>query len=287
MKNFIILLLLTGSGAAYAQIRAFDNSKAIMPWIYNPAMNFTKDFQAYVGYDGRGNSSFMPQSIVAGFRMPTHHGRRDRHKGPPTMIGVQLMTTSQDIVKSSTLSANFAHQIPFSADVHLAIGMGAGIFNMKYSRDKLVYIDQPDPLLGNGENLFNVHLNAGACLLVKDYLVVSLAAPDLMKDHATNFKEIIFRASYSAQLAQEFKLITSVNLDTYNHSMIVGGDVRAEMKKMFSILAGADSNKFYGGILLDIKPLSFGYTYGQNYSRELNTVASHQLSVFSNIPFMD
>src|SRR5687768_166041 len=94
MRNFTLLLLLFCSGSTFCQIRPFDNSKAIMPWIYNPAMNFTKNFQAYIGYDGRGNSSFMPQSVVAGFRMPTHHGRRDRHKGAPTMIGVQLLTTS-------------------------------------------------------------------------------------------------------------------------------------------------------------------------------------------------
>jgi hypothetical protein len=286
MKKLMILLLMLSSVVAYCQVRAFDNSKAIMPWIYNPATNFTKDFQAYLGYDGRGNSSFMPQSIAAGFRMPTHHGRRDRHKGPPTMIGVQLLTTSQNNLKFTTINANFAHQIPISNDVHLALGLGAGIFTMKYSND-LMYVDQQDPLLGSGQNLFNVHLNAGVCLTVQDKLIVSLAAPYLMKDNTSNFKEIIFRTSYSMELTQEFKLITSVNLDTYNNNMIFGGDVRAEIKKMVSVLAGGDRYKFYGGLLLDIKPLSFGYTYGRNYSKEFNSVASHQLSVFTNIPFMN
>lgn len=284
MRNSIILLLLLFSGVVHAQIRPFDNSKSIMPWLYNPAANFSKDFQAYIAYDGRGNSSFMPQSIVAGLRMPVLHGKRYMHRNPTTMIGVQLLNTTQDMLNSFTINASFAHQIEMNESMKLALGLGAGIFNMRYSYSDLVYIDQQDPLLGNGENFFNIHLNAGISLVVKDKLSISLAAPYLLKDSRANINEIILRISYIFAINPDLNFITSANLDTYNKNMIYGGDVRAEWRKIISVLAGADRYKYHAGLLLDIKPICIGYTYGQNFGDDLGNVASHQISIFSHIP---
>jgi hypothetical protein len=285
MKNLtILLLLLLSFGTAYPQIRAFDNSKAILPWIYNPSANMSRDFEAYIGYDGRGNSSFTPQSIVAGFRTPLHHSRRDRNK-PITMMGVQVLNTSQDVINSSTINASFSHEIAVTKEFRIAMGLGAGIFNMRYKNDDLVYFDQQDPLLNNGENLFNIHLNAGFSMTIKDMIVVNIAAPYLIKDKSANVDEVIVRVSYILPLNPDVRLITSANLDTYNHNMIFGGDLKAEWRKMVSVLAGADRYKYYGGVLLDIKPLSLGYTYGQNYGNELSHIAAHQITLFTNIPF--
>jgi hypothetical protein len=285
MRNLAIVLIVLSSGVTYSQIRAFDNSKAIMPWIYNPASDFTKAFQAYVGYDGRGNSSFTPQAIIAGVRMPVDQGRRkSRNRMASSMIGVQMLNVSQDMLKTSTINASFAHQIMISKKVRLGMGLGAGIFNMEYDNDDLVYFDQNDPLLANGDSFFNVHLNAGFSLMIEDMLVVNLASPYLIKDYRANVKEIIFRVSHILPLAADVKMITSVNLDTYNNNLIYGGDVRMEWRSMVSIMAGADRYKYHGGMLLNIKPFSLGYSYGQNYLNTFGYVPSHQISVFSHIP---
>ncbi|MGC1244215.1 MAG: type IX secretion system membrane protein PorP/SprF [Chryseosolibacter sp.] len=284
MRNFFIILLLLASGTAYSQIRAFDNSKAVLPWLYNPAASLSHDFQAYIGYDGRGNGNFMPQSVVAGLRMPVQGGKRFRHKGPSSMMGVQLLNTSHDLLKSSTINASFAHEIPVSREVTVAMGVGAGIFNMRYNYDALVYMDQQDPLLNNGENFFNIHLNAGFSLVMKEKFFVHLAAPYLIKDERANIKEVVFRMGYSFPLNADLSLIAAGSLDTYNHNLIYGGDIRAEWRKMISLMAGADRYKYHGGILLDIKPFSLGYTYGLNFKDVIDYVPAHQIAVFSNIP---
>lgn len=286
MRNLAILLFLLSSGISYSQIRAFDNSKATLPWIYNPASDFSKEFQAFIGYDGRGNSSFTPQSIVAGLRMPVQHGPKYRNRGPSTMIGVQMLNISQDMVKSSTINASFGHQIILSKKLRLAMGLGAGIFNMKYNNDDLIYIDQNDPLLTNGENFFNVHLNAGFSFIVEDMLLVNLASPYLIKDNQANVKEIILRVSYILELNPDVKLITSGNLDTFNNNLIYGGDIRAEWRSMLSLIAGADRYKYHAGLLVDVKPLTFGYTYGQNYGNIFGYVPSHQISVLTHLTFL-
>ncbi len=282
MKNFITAALVLLASVATAQIRPFDNSKAILPWLYNPAANFSKDFQAYIGYDGRGNSSFMPQSVVAGLRMPVVHGKRYMHRNPGTMIGVQILNTRQDLLKVSTINASFAHQIDINETTTLALGMGAGIFNMDYNLDELVYLDQQDPVLNNAGSFYNIHLNAGAALVLGGKFFVNLAAPYLLKDKRANFDEIILRTSYSFAINPDVNIIPSLNLDTYNKNMIYGGDVKVEWRKIVSVLAGADRYKYHGGILLDIKPVCIGYTYGQNFDTQLGSIASHQISVYSH-----
>lgn len=284
MKNLIILVLWLSFGVAGAQIRAFDNSKALLPWIYNPSADFTDGFQAYAAYDGRGNGNVMPQSVVAGLRLPVNKGRKNLRRGPKTMMGIQVLKTSQDMLSASTITATFAHQIPVTTKVRLAFGLGAGIFEMKYNYDALDYIDQQDPLLNNGVNFFNFHLNAGFSLLVEDKVIITLAAPALIKDHRANPQEIIFRTSYVVALNQEVNLITSANLDTYNRSLIFGGDLQMEWRKMVSAFAGADRYKFYGGASLQIKPFSVGYCYGMNYSHLMDYVPAHQISVSSSLP---
>lgn len=284
MKNLITFVFLLSSGVAAAQVRAFDNSKAFLPWIYNPSADFTDSFQAYAAYDGRGNGNAMPQSVVAGMRMPIHRRRNASRRGPATMMGVQVLKTSEDILNASTVTANFAHQLPLSQKVRLAFGLGAGIFELKYNYDGLKFFDQPDPLLNNGTNFFNFHVNAGFTLLVEDRIVVNLAAPALIKDHRANPQEIILRASYIATINQEVNLIASGNLDTYNKNMIFGGDLQMEWRKMVRVLAGADRYKFYGGASLTIKPFSVSYCYGMNYSSLMDYVPAHQLSVATSIP---
>lgn len=284
MKNIITAFLVLLSSLAMAQIRPFDNSKAILPWLYNPATNFSKDFQAYIGYDGRGNSNFMPQSLVAGLRMPVVHGKRYLHRNPHTMIGVQLSNTKQDLLKLSTINATFAHQIDINKTTRLALGMGAGISSMNYNVDELVYVDQQDPLLNNAGSFYNVHLNAGAALVLADKFFVNLAAPDLVKDNSANVEEIILRMSYVFLVNPDINIIPSFNLDTYNKNMIYGGDLRVEWRKIVSVIAGADRFKYHGGVLFDIKPICIGYTYGQNFDTQLGNIASHQISVYSHIP---
>lgn len=282
MKKNITIILLLLSSLAMAQIRPFDNSKAILPWMYNPAVNFTKDFQVYLGYDGRGNSSFMPQSVVAGLRMPVIHGK-GTSRNPHTMIGIQVLNTKQDLLKQSTINATFAHQIDINKSTRLAMGMGAGVFNMNYNLDDLEYLDQQDPLLNNAGSFFNVHLNAGVALTLGDKLFINVAAPYLVKDGRANFEEIILRTSYVFAVNKDLNVIPSLNLDTYNKNMIYGGDVRLEWRKLISVLAGADRFKYHGGILLDIKPVCIGYTYGQNFDAELGNIVSHQISIYSHI----
>lgn len=279
-KNITVLLLLFSS-MGIAQIRPFDNSKAVLPWLYNPAVNFTKDFQVYVGYDGRGNNSFMPQSMVAGLRMPVVHKGGSRN--PHTMIGVQVLNTKQDLLKQSTINATFAHQIDINKTTRLALGMGAGIFNMNYSPGDLVYVDMQDPLLNNVGSFYNIHLNAGASLILGDKFSVNIAAPYLVKDSRANFKEVILRTSYKFAVNQDVNVIPSFNLDTYNKNMIYGGDLRVEWRKLISVLAGVDRFKYHGGILFDVKPICFGYTYGQNFDAQLGNIASHQISVYGHI----
>lgn len=269
------------SSMAMAQIRPFDNSKSIFPWLYNPAVSFTKDFQAYVGYDGRGNSSFMPQSVVAGLRMPVVHAKGSRN--PHTMIGVQVLNTKQDLLKQSTINVTFSHQIDINKTTRLALGMGAGIFSMNYNLDDLVYLDQQDPLLNSAGTFYNIHLNAGAALILADKFFVNLAAPYLLKDSRANFEEIILRMSYVFPLSPDVNVTPSFNLDTYNKNIIYGGDLRVAWHKLISVLAGADRFKFHGGILLDVKPICIGYTYGQNFDTQLGNIASHQISVYSHI----
>jgi hypothetical protein len=283
MKKLVLPLFLMIAGVAAGQIRPFDNSKAILPWIYNPAASFAEGFQAYIGYDGRGSGNFLPQSVVAGLRMPVLAGRRSRHS-PTTMVGVQLLKTTQDLLKASTINATFAHQISLTRTMKIAMGLGAGVYNMRYNFEALEYMDANDPLLNSGKNFFNMHLNAGAALVMDDKFFVNLAFPYLVKDNRANLTEIIFRAGYEFALNPDLALIASANLDTYNHNLIFGGDLRAEWRKMVSFIAGADRYKYHGGILLDIKPFSLGYTYGLNFSSSLDNVPSHQISVFSDLP---
>lgn len=281
MKKIVTIFLLLASPVVMAQIRAFDNSKAILPWLYNPAVNFTRDFQAYIGYDGRGNSSFMPQSVVAGLRMPVVHGNKSR-RNPHTMIGVQILDTKQDLLRQTTISAAFAHQIDINKTTKVALGMGAGIFSMTNDTDQLVYLDH-DPLLRNAGSFYNVHLNAGAALVLDDKFFVNLAAPYLVKDGRANFQEIIFRMSYVFPVNPDVNVIPAFNLDTYNKNMIYGADLRVEWRKIISVLAGADRFKYHAGMLFDIKPVCIGYTYGQNFDSQLGNIASHQISVYSHI----
>jgi len=282
MKKSITISLLLLSSMAMAQIRPFDNSKAILPWLYNPAVGFGKDVHAYLGYDGRGSSNFIPQSVVAGLRMPVQVGRAT-DRNPHTMIGGQVLSTKQDLIKQYTINATFGHQIDINKTMRLAMGMGAGFFSMNYDLNELVYLDQQDLLLTNAGPVYNVHLNAGVALVWADKLFVNFATPYLVKDGRANFNEIILRLSYAFPVTPDINVIPAFNLDTYNKNLIYGADVRVEWRKLISVLAGADRFKYLGGILVDVKPVSFGYTYGQNFDKELGSVASHQVSVYGYI----
>ncbi len=283
MRIHLTFLLLLASCAAYSQVRPFDNSKAILPWLYNPAVNLSQNLQAYAGYDGRGSGNFMPQSLVAGMRMPVQGAKQFRNRGPATMMGIQLLSTSQNLIKSSTTNATFGHEIAITRDMRVAMGLGGGIFNMRYNYDALVYMDQQDPLLNEGEDLFNIHLNAGVSFVITDKFFFQVAAPYLVKDKKANPGEVMIRTGYSFPLNEELSLIAAASLDTYNHDLIYGADLRAEWRKLISFMVGADRNKCHGGILLDIKPFSLGYTYGQNYRAISDYVPCHQISVFSDI----
>jgi len=285
MRNLTIFLLLvcSGPGVAWSQIRAFDNSKAILPWIYNPSVDFPQEFQVYLGYDGRGNNSFLPQSYVAGFRMPVLAGKGG--KGSASVMGVQMLHTSQDRFRNAMIQTSFAHRISLSEKFKLAFALSAGVANMRYQYNDLVYFDQQDPLLDNGDNFFSMHLNAGISLVMDEIFFLNLAAPALIKDHRTNVREVIFRAGCIYPLNEDINIIPAANFDTFNSSLIFGGDVRIEWRKMISLLAGADRYKYHGGVLLNVTQFSFGYTYGQNFTEGFDYVPSHQISVFSNIPF--
>jgi hypothetical protein len=283
MRNLTILFLLLTSDVGWCQLRAFDNSKAILPWLYNPSTRLTDHFQAYMGYDGRGSSNFTSQSYVAGVRMPLLLGANDRTSS--SVMGIQLMNTSQDLFKFSVVNASFAHQVALSENLKFAFGLGAGIFNVKYDYDDLVYLDQQDPLLTSGESFFSMHLNAGFSLTMHEKFFIDLATPYLIKDHRANLNEIILRVGYILPISADLNLITSANLDTYNNNMIFGGDIRAEWRKMISFLAGADRYKYHGGVLFDVRPICLGYTYGQNYTEVYDHFPAHQISVFGNIPY--
>lgn len=288
MKKLIVIFLLLSTGIAYAQIRAFDNSKAMLPWLYNPSVDFSEDFQAYFAYAGGGNSNFTPQSILAGTRIPVLlPGRKNIEREQNTvkgMMGVQVLSTSQDLLNDLNVNVNLAQQIPINKRLKLAMGLGVGIHNIGYDYDALVYIDQQDPLLLNAEDYFGFHLNAGFSLVMDERIYINLATPYLLKYNRINIDEIILRVGYIFYINQDFYLLTSANLDTQNHDLIYGGDIRAEIRKMVSVVVGADRYKYHCGLLLNFKPFALGYAYGQNYKSALSNLAPHQISVISSIP---
>src|SRR5690606_9356823 len=126
------------SGGAQAQFRPFDNSRAILPWLYNPSTDIPADLQTYIGYDGRGNSDFTPQSVVAGIRLPISGDTRSRYNVPAGVAGLQVLSTSQTLWNTLTVALNFAKQVQLSRGSRLSFGMGAGIYNMKYDQNALV-----------------------------------------------------------------------------------------------------------------------------------------------------
>jgi len=293
MKNIILILLLFCCKTAYSQIRAFDNSKAILPWIYNPSVDLNEDLQVYLGYDGRGNSEFTPQSVLAGIRIPVLRGGKNRMeegksrgKGLQTvksMIGAQVLNTSQDLLSDLNVQVNFAQLVSISERFQLALGLGAGINHQRYEYDALNYLDQQDVLLINAQNSTGFHLNAGLSVVMDNRLFINLAAPYLLKNGGNNIDEIILRAGYDFPINQDVKLIAAGSLDTQNRDLIYGADIKVEIRKMVSILAGADRRQFFGGLLLNFKPISLGYTYGQNFESVLNNINSHQISLISGI----
>lgn len=288
MRSFIVIIsIMLSSATAHAQFRPFDNSKAVLPWVYNPTADIPHDLQAYVGYDGRGNSDFTPQSVVAGVRVPISGGDRSRYSVPGGVAGVQVLNTSQTLWNTLTVNLNFAKQIQLSRGSRVAFGMGAGIYNMNYDQSALIYFDPQDPLLNTGENLFNIHLNAGVSLVLADRFFAQLAAPYILKDKGVNITEIILRTGYVFPVHPEANLIAAVNLDTYNNHLIYGGDLRMEFREVFSVMAGLDTEKYHGGLLVKFDAFGFGYTYGENFSGLLNNIPSHQLSVIANFQGMD
>ena len=68
---------------------------------------------------------------------------------------------------------------------------------------------------------------------------------------------------------------------------IYGGDLRMEFREVFSVMAGLDTEKYHGGLLMKFDAFGFGYTYGENFSGLLNNIPSHQLSVIANFVGMD
>lgn len=269
-------LLLMLVNEVSAQYRPFDNSRTMAPWLYNPAASFSDNFQGYIGYDGRGSNSLTPQALIAGVRVPVLYRGRDRRR-PAAMVGLQYLKVMQDILNSSVINANFAYEVPLSKRVRAALGVGGGISTLKYNYGNLVYLDVSDPLIGNGVNFFNIHLNAGMSLVLDDRLTFSLATPYLLKENKVNLREVIVRTSYRTSVSDDLGLQVGANLDTYNSNVIVGGDVRAEWKKSFSVLAGADNFKFYSGLSITMDYLSIGYTYGYNYSKLFSNFSNNQI----------
>jgi hypothetical protein len=282
-----ILFLVICSGTAYPQIREFDNSRPVLPWLYNPSADFSEDFQAYFGYDGRGKSSFTPQSLLAGARMPVFQGKKARmRRGRTTtfgMVGLMVMNTSQEIFNDLKVNINYSQQVALNRKTKLAMGLGAGIINLSYDYENLEYMDQQDPLL-NGESYFNFYLNAGLSLTMDERFFINLAAPYIMKNDRINIEEIVLRTGYSLYINEDVNLIAAAHLDTYNNNLIYGGDLRMEIRKMVSVFAGADRYKYYGGLILDYKPISFGYTFGRNFNNLLNNINSHQIILIGSIP---
>lgn len=282
-SGLLLVIMLVSAHKAAAQYRPFDNSRTMASWIYNPAASFTNEVQAFVGYDGRGSNSQTPQALLGGLRVPVLYGGRDRRR-PSAMVGFQYLKVMQDILNSSVISGNFAYQVPVSRRVHAAIGMGGGISTLKYNYGNLVYLDSSDPLIGNGVNFFNIHLNAGMSVMVDDKLVFSLATPYLLKENKLNVREVIARASYKTPLSDKLGILVGANLDTYNRNMIAGGDVRVEWKKSFSVIAGADNFKFYSGLTVTMDYLMIGYTYGQNYSKLYSNFPNNQVMMMIGVP---
>jgi len=282
-RILMLVLMLLSVQQASAQYRPFDNSRTMTSWIYNPAASFTNDVQTYVGYDGRGSNSQTPQAIIGGLRVPVLYGGRDNRR-PAAMVGFQYLKVMQDIWNTSVISGNFAYQVPLSRRVHAAIGLGGGISTMKYNYGNLVYLDASDPLIGNGVNFFNIHLNGGLSVMVDDKLVFSLATPYLLKENKVNLREVIARASYKTPVSENLGIMVGANMDTYNRNLIVGGDVRAEWKKSFSVIAGADNFKWYSGLTVTMDYLMIGYTYGYNYSKLYSNFSNNQVMMMIGVP---
>ena len=282
-RAFLALLIFISVSDVRAQFRPFDNSRTTAPWIYNPSTSFTDKTQGYIGYDGRGSTSLTPQTLIAGFRIPVLYSGRDRRR-PAAMAGMQYMSMMQDIVNSSVVNATFAYEVPLSRRVRASLGFGGGISTVKYNYENLVYLDTSDPLLGNGVNFFDIHLNAGISMTLDDRLTFSLAAPYLLKEDKLNLREVIARTSYRAVLTDELSLLVGANLDTYNRNTIVGGDVRLEWIKSFSVLAGADNFKFYSGVAVSVEYLTIGYTYGYNYSKLFSNFSNNQVMLIFGPP---
>ncbi|EMR02290.1 type IX secretion system membrane protein PorP/SprF [Cesiribacter andamanensis] len=273
-------LLLLSAGGLQAQIRAFDNSRALMPWMYNPAAELPTEHSAYMGYDARGNSSVTPHSILAGLRMPVLGETRGRgQRGPSGVVGLQALNTSQSFANALTVSLSYAHQLALTDKLKMGVGVGMGIFNFSFDQSQLVYMDQQDPFFNNGNRLFNLHVQTGIALVADDRLFLQLAAPDLLRNNRANMGELVVRTGFVLPLNPQLKLIPALNLDTYNASLIYGGDLRLEWRNMFSLLAGADRYKLHGGMQLRYKSMGFGYVYGQNLSGLYNHIESHQITL--------
>ncbi len=296
MNKIITILLLCSALPGIAQFRAFDNSKAILPWIYNPTATFIADYQAYIGYDGRGTSSFTPQSIVAGLRVPLFQKRikapkgrgrtrRDARKLASGVMAVQLLNTKQDIYSSTTINISYAHRVAINNRLTMALGLGMGVFNMNYNYNSLVFIDQQDPLLNNGESFYSMQLNAGATFTVDQKLFLNIAAPYILKNNQSNLSEIIVRLGYPFAVGNDFVLTAAANLDTYNQNLIYGADLQVEWQEMISLLVSGDRYKYHVGVLFNIPTFALGYTYGQNFQQTQGQIQSHQISIFSNLEF--
>src|SRR5690606_7995959 len=102
-----------------------------------------------------------------------------------------------------TVALNFAKQVQLSRGSRLSFGMGAGIYNMKYDQNALVYLDPQDPLLNAGENLFNIHLNAGISIVLAEHFFAQLATPYILKDKRVNIDEILMRVGYNLPVHSE------------------------------------------------------------------------------------
>ncbi len=298
MKKLILILTMAVQLPLYGQIRPFDNSKAILPWIYNPsASTFIHDYQPYFGYDGRGTSNFTPQSFVAGIRIPLMQKRidapkssgrrsvRNRTKVATAVAAAQVLNTTQSLYNTTTVQVSYAHRVALNERMTLALGMGLGIYNADYDYNALVYMDPNDPLLNQSDRLFGLHLNAGFTFTLDRRLFVNLAAPYLLRDKQANFDEIILRVGYPFYLGRDMVLTAAANLDTYNHNLIYGADIQVQWKEMISLLIGGDRYKYQAGVLFQVAGFALGYTYGQNFQPVQGQLATHQISLFGNVPF--
>lgn len=287
MKYILIILIVLTSARANSQIRAFDNSKQILPWIYNPSASISNDFQAYFGYDGKGNSTNTPQSFIAGLRMPVSFEKKnaDNSNKLKGMMGLQLLNTTQSLYKDLNINLNYAQQVAISEHIKLALGLGIGIQNFDYDYDKLIYVDQRDPLFNNDAKYIDLQLNAGFTFSMYDQIFVHLAAPSLLNDNGINYEEFIVKASYLYTINNNLEIFASINLDTQNNNMMYGGDILVRIKKLISVVGGVDNYKYHGGVLMSLKTVNLGYTYGRNYQDFLKNLETHQVSLITNIPF--